>query len=155
MPADPGRRQREAGRLDPHPEDAAAILAGSAARAGDDIEVAQIPAPEAQAGHHRQRDRDVAAVASVRLEHGDPAAVGVGHPHGSVARHLQPVRHAGRSEIGEPAPLSHRAVGRYVVHPHERGPGIAVIEAPPVRREAESNPKTPVEIYKIEINMTN
>src|SRR5581483_10922025 len=45
------RRQRQTRHIAPQPIDGAAALAGAAARAGDDVEVAQVLAAEAQARH--------------------------------------------------------------------------------------------------------
>src|ERR1700722_1999740 len=70
-----------AGSVDAGAVDGGAVLVRTAARAGDDVEVAQIGAAEAETGDHGQGNGHVLAMGAARIEDRHPAAAGVGDPH--------------------------------------------------------------------------
>ena len=105
-------RQRQAGDVDSGTEDAAAVLARSAARAGDDVEVAQVVAAEADAGDHRQRHGDVPQVGAAGVEDRDAPCPARRRPRPS--RRSQPsARPAHR-----PRPAMRRSATDRPSHPH-------------------------------------
>jgi hypothetical protein len=134
----PRRRPGEAGHVRARAEDRAALMVRRAVRTGDDVEVLQVVAGEAEAGDHRQRRGDVAAMRSVRLEDRHAAAARIGDPDRAVGRHLQPVGDAAFAQRRELPPGADRPVRRHVVDPHQPAAGVGVVEARPVRREAEA-----------------
>ena len=131
-PSNPRRRQRQSGDVAAQAIDRAAPLTRSFPRARHDIEVAKVVAAEAQAGHHRARYRDVAAVAPVGFEHGDAAVVGIGDPDGAVGGDLEAIGHTTGSRGGKRAPVANAAILVDVVDPDQFAQRIGVVEAPAV-----------------------
>src|SRR5271165_5308531 len=113
---DPAQGQGLAGDVRPGAEDRAAGFARTAIRAGDDVEVAQIIAAEAEAGDHGERDVEVRPVAPVGLEDGDAAVLRVGDPYRTIGRDLEAIGAA--VEIDEGSPALDGAAGADVVDPH-------------------------------------